>query len=159
MNRVPKLWSLIRYVFSLKRNGLQVKNWPQHNAKHDKATRPSSVASKRFFLLRQFLQFFFFQVIGKFSIRLVPDMTPETVEEQVCKYLNELHEKRGSPNDIEWVDCHKIIEHQDVIWFVEGSWSTCHVAETLFFPWNVSCVTSEAEAGWSVLLYKAKGER
>ncbi|XP_074638703.1 cytosolic non-specific dipeptidase-like isoform X2 [Acropora palmata] len=41
------------------------------------------------------------KVIGKFSIRLVPDMTPKTVEEQVCKYLNELHEKRGSPNDIE----------------------------------------------------------
>ena len=59
-------------------------------------------------------------------------MTPKTVEEQVCKYLNELHEKRGSPNDIEWVDCHKIIDHQDVIWFVEGSWSTCHVAETVF---------------------------
>jgi len=41
------------------------------------------------------------KVTGKFSIRLVPDMTPKTVEEQVCKYLNELHEKRGSPNDIE----------------------------------------------------------
>ncbi|KAK2569472.1 Cytosolic non-specific dipeptidase [Acropora cervicornis] len=43
----------------------------------------------------------FDKVIGKFSIRLVPDMTPKRVEEQVCKYLNELHEKRGSPNDIE----------------------------------------------------------
>ncbi|KAK2569282.1 Cytosolic non-specific dipeptidase [Acropora cervicornis] len=42
----------------------------------------------------------FDKVIGKFSIRLVPDMTPKRVEEQVCKYLNELHEKRGSPNDI-----------------------------------------------------------
>ena len=48
-----------------------------------------------------FANCFLSQVIGKFSIRLVPDMTPKAVEEQVCKYLNELHEKRGSPNDIE----------------------------------------------------------
>ena len=43
---------------------------------------------------------FFFQVIGKFSIRLVPNMTPETVKEQVFKYIKELHEKRGSPNTL-----------------------------------------------------------
>ncbi|XP_073245631.1 cytosolic non-specific dipeptidase-like isoform X1 [Porites lutea] len=40
------------------------------------------------------------KVIGKFSIRLVPNMTPETVKEQVFKYIKELHEKRGSPNTL-----------------------------------------------------------
>lgn len=40
------------------------------------------------------------KVIGKFSIRLVPDMTPQTVKEKVCEYLQGLHVKRGSPNDL-----------------------------------------------------------
>ncbi|XP_068675134.1 cytosolic non-specific dipeptidase-like isoform X2 [Montipora foliosa] len=40
------------------------------------------------------------KVIGKFSIRLVPDMTPQTVKEKVCQYLEGLHVKRGSPNDL-----------------------------------------------------------
>ncbi|KAJ7390427.1 Metallopeptidase M20 [Desmophyllum pertusum] len=40
------------------------------------------------------------KVIGKFSVRLVPDMTPDKVEKQVCKYLTKLHEKRGSPNTL-----------------------------------------------------------
>ena len=44
--------------------------------------------------------FMFLYVIGKFSIRLVPNMTPETVKEQVFKYIRELHEKRGSPNTL-----------------------------------------------------------
>ncbi len=38
------------------------------------------------------------KVIGKFSIRIVPNMTPEKVNEVVCKYLNELWTKRHSPN-------------------------------------------------------------
>ncbi|KAL9955615.1 hypothetical protein ACROYT_G036964 [Oculina patagonica] len=40
------------------------------------------------------------KVIGKFSIRLVPDMTPATVEKHVCEYLTKLHQKRGSPNTL-----------------------------------------------------------
>ena len=43
---------------------------------------------------------FAFQVIGKFSIRLVPDMTPEEVDETVCNYIKKLHEQRGSPNPL-----------------------------------------------------------
>ncbi|XP_027036203.1 cytosolic non-specific dipeptidase-like isoform X1 [Pocillopora damicornis] len=40
------------------------------------------------------------KVIGKFSIRLVPDMTPEEVDETVCNYIKKLHEQRGSPNPL-----------------------------------------------------------
>lgn len=40
------------------------------------------------------------KVIGKFSIRLVPDMTPQEVDETVCNYIKNLHEQRGSPNTI-----------------------------------------------------------
>jgi len=39
-------------------------------------------------------------VIGKFSIRLVPNMTPDKVEKQVCEYLTEKHKERGSPNPL-----------------------------------------------------------
>ena len=39
-----------------------------------------------------------FQVIGKFSIRLVPHMTPESVDKLVVQYLNELWKERDSPN-------------------------------------------------------------
>ncbi|EYB84957.1 hypothetical protein Y032_0306g1975 [Ancylostoma ceylanicum] len=38
------------------------------------------------------------KVIGKFSIRLVPNMKPEKVNKIVIDYLNELWKKRGSPN-------------------------------------------------------------
>lgn len=40
------------------------------------------------------------KVIGKFSIRLVPNMTPDKVEKQVCEYLTEKHKERGSPNPL-----------------------------------------------------------
>lgn len=38
------------------------------------------------------------KVTGKFSIRIVPNMTPEKVNKTVIDYLNELWKKRGSPN-------------------------------------------------------------
>ncbi|XP_052801693.1 cytosolic non-specific dipeptidase-like isoform X1 [Mya arenaria] len=38
------------------------------------------------------------KVIGKFSIRLVPDMTPDRVEQLVRTYVEQLHKERGSPN-------------------------------------------------------------
>ncbi|KAF7271581.1 hypothetical protein GWI33_015566 [Rhynchophorus ferrugineus] len=38
------------------------------------------------------------KVIGKFSIRLVPNQDPEKVEEEVKKYLEKLWKERGTPN-------------------------------------------------------------
>ncbi|XP_076298295.1 cytosolic non-specific dipeptidase 2 [Lasioglossum baleicum] len=38
------------------------------------------------------------KVIGKFSIRLVPDMTPDEIEKKVATYLNKKWAARGSPN-------------------------------------------------------------
>ena len=38
------------------------------------------------------------KVIGKFSIRIVPDQTPEKVAETVVKHLDEKWRKRNSPN-------------------------------------------------------------
>jgi nonspecific dipeptidase len=40
------------------------------------------------------------KVIGKFSIRLVPDMVPDEVEKLVCKHLRKVHDERGSPNTL-----------------------------------------------------------
>ncbi|CAG9770388.1 unnamed protein product [Ceutorhynchus assimilis] len=38
------------------------------------------------------------KVIGKFSIRIVPNQTPAKIEEYVCKYIQKLWDQRGSPN-------------------------------------------------------------
>lgn len=38
------------------------------------------------------------KVIGKFSIRLVPNQTPEAIESAVISYLKQKWEERGSPN-------------------------------------------------------------
>jgi len=38
------------------------------------------------------------KVIGKFSVRIVPDQTPEGVEKTVVDYCNKVWGKRGSPN-------------------------------------------------------------
>lgn len=40
------------------------------------------------------------KVTGKFSIRIVPNMTPESVEKVAVAYLNKMWAKRGSPNDM-----------------------------------------------------------
>ena len=40
----------------------------------------------------------FFKVIGKFSIRIVPNQTPEIVEDVVVKYCNKIWATRKSPN-------------------------------------------------------------
>lgn len=40
------------------------------------------------------------KVIGKFSVRLVPDMEPSVVEKLVTDYLTELHKTRQSPNTV-----------------------------------------------------------
>ena len=39
-------------------------------------------------------------VIGKFSIRLVPDQKPDEIEALVKKYLNKIHSDRGSANEL-----------------------------------------------------------
>jgi len=39
-------------------------------------------------------------VIGKFSMRLVPNQEPGEVERQVTEYINDLASKRGSPNPV-----------------------------------------------------------
>jgi len=38
------------------------------------------------------------KVIGKFSLRIVPDQTPELIEKYVVDYLNAKFAERGSPN-------------------------------------------------------------
>jgi len=40
------------------------------------------------------------KVIGKFSIRIVPDQTPAEIEKLVVAHCKEVHRKSGSPNDI-----------------------------------------------------------
>lgn len=40
------------------------------------------------------------KVVGKFSIRLVPDMDPQVVEKQVVSYIEAQHKKRESPNSV-----------------------------------------------------------
>lgn len=40
------------------------------------------------------------KVIGKFSIRLVPDQDPKHIEECVVKYINDKWTERGSPNKL-----------------------------------------------------------
>lgn len=40
------------------------------------------------------------KVIGKFSIRLVPNQTPAEIEHHVVKYLQEVHKQGGSPNTL-----------------------------------------------------------
>ena len=45
-------------------------------------------------------------VIGKFSMRIVPDMTPEEVEKKVIAYLEKQWKARGSPNKMKVSMCH-----------------------------------------------------
>ncbi|KAG8187357.1 hypothetical protein JTE90_016907 [Oedothorax gibbosus] len=40
------------------------------------------------------------KVIGKFSIRIVPNQVPAKIEEIVVDYLNKVHQSRGSPNKL-----------------------------------------------------------
>ncbi|KAK7098494.1 cytosolic non-specific dipeptidase-like [Littorina saxatilis] len=40
------------------------------------------------------------KVIGKFSIRLVPDQEPDVIEKHVRAYIEKTHKERGSPNHI-----------------------------------------------------------
>ena len=46
---------------------------------------------------------FYLKVIGKFSIRLVPDQDPEVIGQLVIDHLNYVHRQRGSPNIMTYV--------------------------------------------------------
>ncbi|KAK3697515.1 hypothetical protein QZH41_011280, partial [Actinostola sp. cb2023] len=45
------------------------------------------------------------KVIGKFSVRLVPNQNPKEIENLVVDYLNKKHAESGSPNDMK-ASCH-----------------------------------------------------
>jgi len=55
------------------------------------------------------------KVVGKFSIRLVPNMEPGTVERLVIDYLNDVQKKRDSPNTVKFVHwiCRNIL---NILW-------------------------------------------
>ena len=42
------------------------------------------------------------KVVGKFSIRLVPNQAPADIEAKVKAYLEGVHKARGSPNPLKW---------------------------------------------------------
>lgn len=46
------------------------------------------------------------KVIGKFSVRIVPNQTPEAVSKQVIDYLDQQWEKRNSPNKMKAIFFH-----------------------------------------------------
>ncbi|KAL6722894.1 hypothetical protein Aduo_017967 [Ancylostoma duodenale] len=46
------------------------------------------------------------KVIGKFSLRIVPNMTPEAVDKLVIDHLNNLWKQRGSPNHFKPIAYH-----------------------------------------------------
>ena len=48
------------------------------------------------------------KVIGKFSIRLVPDQLPEEVEKKVRDHINNVVKKQGSPNKVTLVYIFKL---------------------------------------------------
>lgn len=46
------------------------------------------------------------KVVGKFSIRIVPNQEPEQIEKYVCDYINAKWVERNSPNKMRAVMCH-----------------------------------------------------
>ena len=40
------------------------------------------------------------KVIGKFSIRLVPDLQPDKVQKLVREHIEKVHKESGSPNKV-----------------------------------------------------------
>lgn len=70
------------------------------------------------------------KVIGKFSIRLVPDMTADGVVEKVKTYLNKMWSTRGSPNKMNVIMGHvgkPWSENPDHPHYVAGRNATKHV--------------------------------
>ena len=46
------------------------------------------------------------KVSGKFSIRIVPNQTPEVVNKLVNEYLNQMWKLRESPNEMKVINLH-----------------------------------------------------
>ncbi|CAK9797255.1 Cytosolic non-specific dipeptidase [Anthophora quadrimaculata] len=70
------------------------------------------------------------KVIGKFSIRIVPNMTPEDTLEKVTKYVNKKWAARGSPNTMKVSMCHggkTWTENPDHPHYIAGRKATKHV--------------------------------
>lgn len=70
------------------------------------------------------------KVIGKFSIRIVPDMTPDEVEKKVEAYLAKQWATRGSPNTMKVSLSHggkPWTENPDHPHYVAGRKATRHV--------------------------------
>ncbi|CAK9828888.1 Cytosolic non-specific dipeptidase [Anthophora retusa] len=70
------------------------------------------------------------KVIGKFSIRIVPNMTPEETLEKVTKYVNKKWAARGSPNTMKVSMCHggkTWTENPDHPHYIAGRKATKHV--------------------------------
>ena len=61
------------------------------------------------------------KVIGKFSIRIVPNQEPEEVIRLTKTYLEEYHKQRGSPNHLRLLSFHSLF-----------FFSQCTVTATLF---------------------------
>merc|ERR1712243_249939 len=63
------------------------------------------------------------KVIGKFSIRIVPNQTPEIVEDVVVKYCNKIWATRKSPNKMTASDdgAHSQNEKIDIRNYIEGT--------------------------------------
>lgn len=47
------------------------------------------------------------KVVGKFSIRIVPDQTPEDIEKKVVKFVEEKFKERNSPNKLKYITLYK----------------------------------------------------
>ncbi|KAK9450922.1 uncharacterized protein V1518DRAFT_412081 [Limtongia smithiae] len=73
------------------------------------------------------------KVIGKFSLRTVPDITPRALDELVFKYINEVWEKLGSKNKMEIKLLH------DGMWWLS---SPTH--------WNFEAAKKATKAVWNV---------
>ncbi|OAD52750.1 Cytosolic non-specific dipeptidase [Eufriesea mexicana] len=70
------------------------------------------------------------KVIGKFSIRIVPNMTPEETVKKVTEYLNKIWANRGSPNKFNVIMGHggrTWTENPDHPNYVAGRKATKHV--------------------------------
>ena len=87
------------------------------------------------------------KVIGKFSIRIVPNQTPEKVEQVVVAYLNKQWKVRGSTNKMKVYStllCHNVLPSS--VWNICKNYSCC--SESL-----LRIMTITRDIMWQELLY------
>lgn len=65
------------------------------------------------------------KVIGKFSIRLVPNQDPDKIDEMVVKFLNEKWKKRGSPNKFKVLSSFAAVLNQSCIGMFSFQTNVC----------------------------------